>query len=88
MTDQQDYTFPLNPNSKIRHIVGEFDIKTRKPHYEIEIKSQPYIKNQVEVTQIMVGTPENCQWAYDIHNKSSWPIFVILKKDGEVLKIT
>lgn len=87
MNDEKDYTFSLSPNSKSRHVAGPFDTKTHKPDYEIKISVPNHVKSQVEVNQILLGTPENCQWAWDIHNKSSWEAFIFIKKDGILVKI-
>lgn len=82
MTEEKDYSFLLYPGNKTRHIAGPFDVKNRTPHYGIEIDVPSHVRNQVEVTQFLLGTPENCQWAWDIENKTTWPAFVTIKKDG------
>ncbi|MBU4317121.1 MAG: hypothetical protein KKF30_07585 [Proteobacteria bacterium] len=84
---EKDYTFLLSHNSKTRHIAGKFDIKTRKPRYEIEVNVPSHVKNQVEVNQIMLGTPEDCRYAWDINNKSNYPVFITIKEDGVIQQI-
>lgn len=83
MTDVKDYTFYLMPGGKTRYIAGPFDINTRLPHYEIEISVPTHVRDQIEVNQFLLGTPENCQWAWDIKNNTSWPTFIIIRKNGE-----
>jgi len=83
MSDEKDYNFCLMPGIKTRHIAGPFDVNTRKPYYEIIVSIQAHVRNQVEINQFILGTPDNCQWGWDINNKSTWPAFVIVKKDGE-----
>lgn len=86
MSDEKDYTLGLGPKSKTRHSPGPFDIETRKPHYEIEISAPKHVKHQIEVRDFLMGNPGSYQWVYEINNKSSWPAFIIIKKDGEVVK--
>ena len=89
MTDQndpKDYSFLLSTGIKTRYIAGEFDYDKREPHYEIEISVPHHVRDQIEVPQFLLGSPQKCQWGWDIHNKSSWPAFVIVKKDGVLVK--
>lgn len=81
----KDYSFLLNPNQKKRYIAGSYDPKNHRPIYEIEIDVPKHVKNQVSEKQILVGTPENCQWGWDIENNSSWPAYVVIKKDGVLI---
>ena len=85
MTEQKNYTFCLMPGIKTRYAAGPFDVKTRAPQYEIEINVPPHVRNQVEVKQVILGTPENCQWAWDIKNDTSNPAFISIKKDGQMI---
>ena len=85
MSEQKDYTLCLMPGTKTRYAAGPFDVKTRAPHYEIEINVPSHVRNQVEVNQFLLGTPENCQWAWDIKNDSSYPAFIYIKKDGQMI---
>jgi hypothetical protein len=81
MTKEKDYTFKIEPGRNTRYVAGPFDVKTHKPHYEIEI-CPSLIQNKIEVKQILLGTPAYCQWGWEINNKSSLLVFVIVKKDG------
>ncbi len=83
MSDEKDYTFCLMPGTKIRHNAGPFDTETRKPRYEIEINIPKHARDQVEIEQFLMGNPENRMWVWDIKNKSTWPAFITIKKDGE-----
>jgi len=87
-TDPKDYSFILPPNQKTRHIAGTFDSEKKEPHYEIEISIPRHVRDMVEVNQILLGVPQDCQWGWDIYNKSSWPAFVIVKRDGVLVKIS
>lgn len=44
-----------------------------------------HARDLVEVSQFLLGTPEDCQWAWDIHNKSSYLALMLVKKNGEGL---
>ena len=84
--DKIDFTFQLDPGQKRRYIAGAYSPKEMVPKYGIEINAPPHVKPQVLCEQILVGNPEKCSWAYDLENKSTWPVFVIVKKDGEMLE--
>lgn len=86
MPEEKNYSFLLSPGNKTRYIAGSFDVKTRKPCYEIEVNVPTHVRNRVEIQQYLVGSPENCQWGWEINNKSSWPAIVTIKKDGELIK--
>lgn len=86
MENEKDYTFYLQPGGKTRWAAGSYDIKTQQPHYEIEISVPKHVRDQVEVNQFLLGTPDRCQWVWDINNRSSWPAFVVVKKDGELMR--
>ena len=83
---EKDYTFCLEPGEKKRYIVGPYNPQEMAPKYEIIINAPHHFKPQILCEQILVGNPEKCNWAYNLENKSSWPVFVIVKKDGEMLE--
>jgi len=85
-TPEKDYTFCLMPGIKMRHIGGPYNVETRKPSYELHVSVPSHVRDQVEVNQVLLGTPENCKWAWDLKNKSRWPAFVTIKKDGQMIK--
>jgi hypothetical protein len=82
MVNENQYSFVLDPGKKRRRIAGTYDVKSQRPHYEIDINVPEHVRNQIEVNQILIGNEEYCQWAWDIKNNSSWPAFVTIKKDG------
>lgn len=86
MSEEKDFSFVLSPGGKTRYTAGPFDVKTRKPCYEIDVSVPTHVRNQLEIQQFLVGTPENCQWGWEIKNRSTWPAFVTIKKDGELIK--
>lgn len=56
-TQEKDYSFYLMPGGKTRHVAGPFDVKTRKPRYEIEINVPSHVYDRVEVKQFLLGYP-------------------------------
>ena len=85
MSEPTDYSFPLGPGGKTRYIAGTYDYEKCKPKYEIEISVPKHVRDQVEVNQFLLGSPQKSQWGWDIHNKSSYLSFIIVKKDGVVV---
>lgn len=83
-----EFSFILSPKQKMRHIAGTFDHEKKQPHCEIDISVPQHVRDLVEVNQILVGSPQHCQWGWDINNKSSWPAFVAIKCDGVLMKIS
>jgi hypothetical protein len=84
--DKRDFTFQLDPGQKRRYIAGVYNPKEMTPRYEITINAPHHVKPQILCEQILLGNPENCKWACDFENKSTWPVFVIVKKDAEMLE--
>jgi len=84
--EQKNYTLSLSPREKRRFAAGKYDTENQKPFYEMEINCPKHVRNQVEYDQFLLGTPDNCQWAYKFHNKSSYPVFIIIKKDGVLIR--
>ncbi len=86
MSEQGDYTFMLEAGQKRRYIAGSYNPKTMLPKYELTINIWNHIKGKVDCDNILLGDKDNCSWACDLHNKSTWPAYIIVKKDGELLK--
>ena len=86
MAKEIDYTFQLAPNQKRRYIAGPYDPKTNSPKYKISINIWQHLIDRVECNQILIGTSEHCNWAYDLNNKTTWPAYISVKKDGQLLK--
>jgi hypothetical protein len=76
------YTFELGPGNKTRYPAGPYDRDTQSPRYEIEVQIWQHRSRQVEWNQFLMGTEGNFTWCWDIENKSPWPAFIIIKKDG------
>jgi len=86
MTEQKDYTLVLDPGDKIRYNAGAYDYQKCEPTYEIEIlvpKDELYL---VEVNHILIGSPDSCQWGWDINNKSSSLAFIKVTQDGNLVR--
>lgn len=81
MTDKT-YTLLLSPGGKTRHAVGPYDKENHTPLYTIEIGVPSHVKHEVEVKQFLLQFGKEYQWTYDIHNTSSWPAFITIRKDG------
>ena len=82
MTETKNYTFRMKPNTKFRYIAGEYNINTKKPEYRISISAPSHERDFVNIKQILLGDKNYCNWGWDIHNNSSWEIFVTITKDG------
>lgn len=86
MDNSEDYTFILDSKTNTRYVVGKYNYDTKTPCYEIELSVPQHVKNYVEVKHVLIGSPENCNWGWDISNESSWPVIVKVKKDGVLIK--
>ena len=86
MANENQCTFVLDPGKKKRLFAGTYDVKSRKPQYEIDINVPKHVRNQIEVNQKLIGNEDYCQWAWDIKNNSTWPAFITIKKDGVIEK--
>ena len=83
MAEEKDYSFCVMPKQKMVHIAGPFDVKTSTPCYEIESNGPPYDNHKLEITRVLAGTPDNRQVGWQINNKSDYPVFITIKKDGQ-----
>jgi hypothetical protein len=81
-----DYTFELQPGGKTRYPAGPYDQGTNSPKYTLEISAPEHVRQQIEVKQSLVGTQSHTTWVWDIRNKSTWPVFVIIRKDGVLVQ--
>ena len=82
MTKTKNYSFKISPNTNDRYIAGEYNIKTKQPKYRLNINVPEHVLEQVVINQFLLGDKNYCEWGWDIHNNSSWIIFVTVKKDG------
>jgi len=88
MTEEthNNYSFELSAKTRKRFVAGKYDVNNHKPVFTIEIQCPKHVRNLIKEKQILLGTSENCNWVYDIYNGSTWSVFVIVKKDGLILK--
>lgn len=77
-----EYTFQLPPGGKTRWNAGAYDPESRTPRYTIEVLVPEHVRYQIETKQFLMGTPGNYLWVWDIQNKSTWPAFVSVLRDG------
>ena len=50
--------------------------------YEIEVVVSGHVRHLVEVRQFLMGPEGRRFWVWEIENSSTWPAFIIIKKDG------
>jgi len=84
---EQDYTFQLASGTSTRHSAGPYDQETNTPRYEIEISMPSHVRHQIKVEQFLMGNEGSRIWVCDIKNNSTWPAFIMIKKDGVLLRI-
>ncbi len=77
-----DYTFELSPRSKTRYNAGPYDPQIHTPRYTIEVLLPEHVKHQLEMKQFLMGKEGSHLWVWDLENKSTWPAFISIKKDG------
>ena len=81
-----DYTFQLSPKGKTRYNAGPYDPETQLPRYQLEVSAPQHVKHQVELKQFLMGSEGNRIWVWDVENKSTWPVFVTITKDGVLVQ--
>lgn len=86
MTEPTEYSFMLPPKTKRRHVAGKYDYEKKEPRYEIEASIPEHVRHQLDVKHVLIGSPQSCQWGWDLDNKSSWPAFVTIKENGILIK--
>lgn len=73
----------IAPGGTFRRPAGPYDLKTRLPRYEVDVLAvDADAGRQVVVDSEIMGRVENYTWIWKITNKSTWPVFITLKKDG------
>jgi hypothetical protein len=87
MPPKTDYSFVLQPKSKCRYNAGAYDPATQRPRfqYALSAPSEQY-RDQIDVNQFLMGSPDSRLWVWDFHNKTTWPVFVKIFKDGELVR--
>jgi hypothetical protein len=84
---ESDHTFVLSPGGKSRYNAGPYDQSTGLPRHTIDVLTpDDFVKSQVEISQFLMGPEGDRSWVWDIRNKSTWPVFVIIKKDGVLVR--
>ena len=81
-----DYTFRLGPKSKTRYSAGDYNQEDCSPRYELDYSAGPDCNNLIEISQFLMGNEGSRIWVWDIENKSTWPVFIKIKKDGQLIK--
>jgi hypothetical protein len=84
--DDKDYSFVLAAGVKARYVAGPYNIQTGLPRYALEISAPPNVRDLVEVNQILCGSQDDCRLGWEIHNKSSWIVFVAVTRDGALVR--
>ena len=83
----QDFTLEIPPGAKTRYAAGPYDQATGTPQYTLEVSIPTHIRSQVEVKQFLLQGAGGLTWGWDIRNKSTWPAFIIAKRDGVLLTL-
>ena len=83
----KDYSFVVGEKKSFRFNAGGYDVKTKLPKYTIDISAPEHVKNYIVMKQSIMGTPGNHLFVWDIKNDSNYPIFIIAKRDGELIDI-
>ena len=81
-----DYTFELFPGIKTRHVAGSYDQKKGTPRYTIDAMVPSDAISLISISQFLMGKDGNRIWVWDIKNNSTWPAFIVVKKDGLLMK--
>lgn len=84
--NEKDYTFILSEKSKIRYNAGSYNDKTKTPEYKIDVLTIKDLKNQIVISQFLMGKEDSYIWVWDLENKSTWPAFVSIMRDGILVK--
>lgn len=82
----KDYTFVLNGKRKTRYSAGPYDQASRSPQYAIEVIAPAEISGKVDIRQFLMGPEGGRSWVWEIVNDSTWPVFIAIKKDGELMR--
>ena len=86
--DENDYTFMLSAGAKFRYNAGAYDRTMNTPHFEMEVSVPSHARNQIQTKQFLMGTEGNYIWVWDVENNSTWPAFLIVRKNGVLVKMT
>ena len=84
--NDHEHTFQLNAGMETRYLAGSYNQETHTPRYEIEVILPTHAQHQIEINQFLIGTKGDRTWVWDIKNNSTWQAFIIIKKDGALVK--
>ena len=87
--NKKNYTFVLSPGQKkCRYNAGFYDPVSSMPKHEISVlNAMPELEAQVEINQFLMGNEGDRFWVWELTNNSTWPAFITIKKDGELVKM-
>ena len=84
MSDRVIETMRLNPGGKTRYLAGKRDVEGKTQSYSVNIDVPKGARDLVECHSILTGDKANPTIAFDIHNKSSWLVFIdVIANDDE-----
>jgi hypothetical protein len=82
---ERDYTFVLKPKRKTTFAAGKYDRNTREPSYAMRLSVPEHVRNLVDVKQFLLEMGDGYEWTWEIWNRSDYPVFAIVTRDGELL---
>jgi len=81
MSENQKIEIP--PGATFRRPAGPYNLKTKLPRYDVDVMAMDsHARRQVIVDSEIMGRVDSYTWIWKITNKSTWPVFISLKKDG------
>lgn len=86
MTQAGDYTFILMPGTKTRYVPVELCQEDRDAKYELKIVLPKQLMDLCRCEPILVGDENKHSAGWTIENNASCPAFVLIKKNGELIK--
>mgnify|MGYP006094164141 CR=1 FL=1 len=81
-----NHTFQLPPRSKARHNAGGYDQDSHTPRYAYEVLLPDHVKHLLEAKQFLMGPEGRRIWVWDFENKSDWPAFISIFKNGVLVE--
>jgi hypothetical protein len=81
----RDYSLVLPAGRETTPNAGDYDRERRQPSYALSISS-PY-PDEIDTEQILIPTADGHLWAWRVTNRSSWPAFIIVTAEGQLLRL-
>ena len=81
-----NHTFQLPPHSKTRYNAGGYDQASHTPRYAYEALLPDHAKHLFEANQLLMGHEGRRIWVWDFENKSDWPAFISIFKNGVLVE--